>query len=101
MLLTNAKAREQEVVRKGIDRLEKQVLQYIGVFISKDLVDIALVKKCKTTDIPALNIAVGNVQKSFQRYVGFEHIDFDYCNRIENLMDKVQDLGYRCGRSLQ
>ena len=40
ILLTDAKARKQEVVRKGIDRLKKQILQYI----SKDLVDIALVK---------------------------------------------------------
>ena len=90
MLLIDAKAREREVVRKGMDRLEKQVLQYIGVFIFKDLVDIALVKKCKTTDIPALNIAVRNIQKSLLRYVGFKDIDFDYCNKIENLMDKAQ-----------
>ena len=82
MLLTNAKAREQEVVRKGIDRLEKQVLQYIGVFISKDLVDIALVKKCKTTDNPDLNLAMGNIQKALQRYVGFDGMDPDYCDSI-------------------
>ena len=77
-------------MKKGIDRLEKQVLQYIGVFISKDLVDITLVKKCQTTDIPALNIAVGKMQKSLKRYVGFEDIDVNNCNKIENLMDKAQ-----------
>ena len=90
ILLNDAKAREREVVKKGIDRLEKQVLQYIGVFISKDLVDITLVKKCQTTDIPALNIAVGKMQKSLKRYVGFEDIDVNNCNKIENLMDKAQ-----------
>ena len=89
MILTDAKARDREVARKGIARLEKQVLQYIGVYISKDLVDIALVKKCKTMDIPALNTAMGNIQKSLQRYVGFENIDYDYCNKIESLMDKA------------
>ena len=33
---------------------------------------------------------MGNIQKSLQRYVGFEDIDVDYCNKIENLMDKAQ-----------
>ena len=37
-------SREQELVRKGIERLEKQLLQYIDVFISCDQVNIALVK---------------------------------------------------------
>ena len=84
-MLTDAKAREPEVIRKEIDRLEKQILQYIGVYVSKDQVDIALIKKCKTTAIPALNTAMGNIQKSLQRYVGFVGIDPDYCDKIENL----------------
>ena len=33
---------------------------------------------------------MGNIQKSLQRYIGFEDIDIDYCNKIENLMDKAQ-----------
>ena len=41
-------------------------------------------------DIPALNTAMGNIQKSLQRYVGFEDIDYDYCDKIESLMDKAQ-----------
>ena len=49
------KAREREIVRKGIERLERQILQYINVHVSKDQIDIALVKKCKTTEIPAVN----------------------------------------------
>ena len=43
------KARELEIVRKGIDGLERQIKQYTGVYISKDQVDIVLIKKCKTT----------------------------------------------------
>ena len=30
------------------------------------------------------------MQKSLQRYVRFEDADIDYCNKIENLMDKAQ-----------
>ena len=30
------KAREHEIVRKGIDRLEMQILQYINLYVSKD-----------------------------------------------------------------
>ena len=40
------KAREREMVRKGIDRLERQILQYVNVYFSKDVVEIALIKKC-------------------------------------------------------
>ena len=95
MLLTDAKAREREVIRKGIDRLEKQILQYIGVYISKDQVDIGHIKMCKFTDILALNTAMGNIQKSLQRYVGCDGKDPEYCNEIENLMDRAQVWGYR------
>ena len=47
-------SREQEIVRKWTERLEKQILQYISVYVFKDQINIALVKKCKTTDIPAI-----------------------------------------------
>ena len=59
------------------------------MYISKDQIDIALIKKCKTTDIPALNSAMGNIQKALQRYVGFNGMDPVYCDRIEELMDKA------------
>ena len=42
-------SKEPEIVRKGIERLEKLILQYIDVYKSCDQVNIALVKKCKTT----------------------------------------------------
>ena len=64
-------SREQEIVRKGIERLEKQVLQYIDVYISRDQVNVALLNKCKTVDVPAVNSAIGNIQKALQKYMGF------------------------------
>ena len=85
-----AKARECEIIRKGIDGLEKQIKKYISIYVSKDQVDIAFIKKCKTTNIPALNSAMRNIQKSLQRYMGFEGVDSGYCDRIKNLMDKAQ-----------
>ena len=62
-------------MKKGIERLEKQILQYINVYISRDQINIALIKKCKTTDIPAVNSAIGYIQKALQKYVGFSGMD--------------------------
>ena len=56
-----------------------------------DQVDIALLKKCKTIDIPAVNWVIGYVQKALQKYVVFEGMDSEYCNRIEVLMDQAQN----------
>ena len=33
---------------------------------------------------------MGNIQKVLQRYVGFDGINAEYCNRIEDLMDRAQ-----------
>ena len=70
--------------------MEKQILQYINVYISKDQINIALVKKCKTTDIPVVNSAIGYIQKPLQKYVGFSGMDPKYCDRIGELMDRAQ-----------
>ena len=75
--LREVKARERKIVRKGIDWLEMQINQYINVYVSKDQIDIALIKKCKTTDIPALNSDMGNIQKALQKYVDFDGMDPD------------------------
>ena len=77
-------------MKKGIERLEKQILQLINFFISLDLVNIALLKKCKTADVPAVNSAIGTVQKALQKYMGFSKMDSEYCDRIGELMDKAQ-----------
>ena len=82
--------REREIVRKGIDRLEMQIKQYTSMYVSRDQVDIAIIKKCKTKDIPALNSATENIQKALQRYVSFEEMDPAYCDRIEDLINKAQ-----------
>ena len=42
-------------MNKEIERLEKQIILYVNVYISRDQINIALVKKCKTTDIPDVN----------------------------------------------
>ena len=61
----NSTSREREVVMKGIERMEKQIKQLINVFISREQVDIALLKKCKTVDVPAVNSAIGNINELF------------------------------------
>ena len=82
---------EREIVRKGIERLEKQISQLIEPVISKDQVDIALLKRCKTVDVPAVNSAIGNIQKALQKYVGFKGMQSKYCETIDKLMDKAQN----------
>ena len=46
-LRANATRREREVLRKGIERMQKHIYQLIRVQISQENVDIALLKKCK------------------------------------------------------
>ena len=86
------RSREQDIVRKGKERLEKQISQYTQIQITKDHMDIALLKKCKTTDIPAVNIAIVAIQRALQKYVGFNDIDFVYCEKIGEVMDDAQTL---------
>ena len=88
---SNSTSRERDIVKKGIERLEKQILQLIGVLISPDQVDIVLLRKCKTVDVPAVNSAIGYVQKTLQKYVEFEGMDLEYCDRIKVLMDQTQN----------
>ena len=45
MDLREVKAREREIVRKGIDRLEMQIKQYTSVRVSKDQVEHSSCKK--------------------------------------------------------
>ena len=70
--------------------MEKHILQLINVFISRDQVNIALLRKCKTVYVPALHSAIGNVQKALQKYVGFSGMDSEYCDRIGELIDRAQ-----------
>ena len=45
--------KERDVVRKGIERSEKLILQLISTQIPSDYVDIALIWQCNTIDLPA------------------------------------------------
>ena len=80
---------ERDIVRKGIERLEKQISQLIESAISKDQVDIALLKRCKTVYVPAVSSVVGNIPKALQKYVGFKRMQSSYCDKIDNLMDRA------------
>ena len=51
-------------MKKGIKRLEKQILQFINVFIPCVQINIALLKKCKTVDLPDEHSAIGSIQKA-------------------------------------
>ena len=84
------RSRERDNVRKGMERLEKEISQYTQVKISKEQIDIALLKKCKTTDIPAVNLAIANIQRALQQFVGFSNIDSLYCDKVGEIMDDAQ-----------
>ena len=58
--------------------------------LSREQVDIALLKKCKTFGVPAVNSVIGNIQRSLQKYLGFEGMEPEFCDGIKNLMDKGQ-----------
>ena len=77
-------------MKKGIERLKKKILHFISFYIPRDQSNIALLKKCKTVDVPAVNSAMGNIQKALHKYVGFEGMDPDYCDGIGDLMDRAQ-----------
>ena len=55
-------SREREVIRKGIERSEKLILQLISTRIPTDYVDISLIRKCNTVDLPALQSATKRVR---------------------------------------
>ena len=63
---TETNKREREIVRKGIERTEKQLKQIILNDLETTGMDISLIKKFKMVDVPAVHVAVGNMQKSLQ-----------------------------------
>ena len=50
--------RECEIVQKGIERTEKQLRQLILNEMSMESVDISLIKKYKTVDVPCVHTAI-------------------------------------------
>ena len=55
--------------------MQNQIFPLISVQISQEHIDIALLKKCKTIDVPAVNAAIGNIQGALQKYVSFEGME--------------------------
>ena len=82
--------RERDVVRKGIERSEKLILQLISTKIPNDYVDIALIRKCNTIDLPALQSAFKTCEKSLLKYLSFPGVDNSYCDRISSLLDSAE-----------
>ena len=52
--------------------------------------NIALLKKSKTVNVPAVNSAIRKIQKWLQKYTGFSGMNSEYCDRIGELMDRAQ-----------
>jgi len=84
-------SRECGIVRKGIERLEKQIRQLTQDIMDTEPVDISLIKKCKTVDVPCVHAAVGNIQKALQKYVTFSEMDVGYCDYINDLLDTAEN----------
>ena len=83
--------REREIVKKGIERTEKQLKHIIQSDLSDGVGDIALIKKHKTVDVPAVHAAVASMQKSLQKYVKFSGMDHVYCESIDELLDSAEN----------
>ncbi len=56
--------RERKIVKKGIEHNKKQSCQPTQNVIDVKSVDISLIKKCKTVDVPCDHAAVRNIQKA-------------------------------------
>ena len=98
--------RERDVIRKGIERSEKLILQLISTRIPSDYVDIALIRKCNTIDLPALQSASKTCEKSLLKYLSFPGVNNSYCDRISSLLDSAESWGithcsgvYKCRSS--
>ena len=87
-------SREREVIRKGIERSEKLILKLISTRIPTDYVDISLIRKCNTIDLPALQSATKTCEKSLLKYLSFPDADNSYCDRISALLDQAEAWGH-------
>ena len=82
--------RECDVVPKGIESSEILILQLISKKIPSDYVDIALIRKCNTIDLPALQFASKTCEKSLLKYLSFPGVDNSYCDPISTLLDRAE-----------
>ena len=83
--------RERDLVRKSIERARKQLQQIVIADLGTSPVDISLVKKYKTVDVPAVHSAVGNIQKSLQKYVKFPGVSYEYCDEVNEFLDYAEN----------
>ena len=83
--------RERDLVKKSIERARKQLQQIVIADLGMNPVDISLVKKYKTVDVPAVHSAVGNIQKSLQKYVKFPGVSYEYCDEVNEFLDYAEN----------
>ena len=62
----------------------------ISTRISSDYIDIALIRKCNTIDLPALQPASKTCEKSLLKYPSFPGVDYYYCDRISSFLDSAE-----------
>lgn len=84
---TESNSREKEVVKKSIERAMKTLEQIASVDLMMNPLDILLIKKYKTVDVPAVHSAMGSIHKSFQKYVTFSGVEYEYCDEINEFLD--------------
>jgi len=82
-------SKEREIVRKGIERLERQLRQLTNSEINEEPLDIPLIKKCKTVNVPSVHSAVEHIQKAVQKYIKFPSSDDNYVNYVTDLLDNT------------
>ena len=69
------------------------ILQLISTRIPTDYIDISLIRKCNTVDLPALQSATKSCEKSLLKYLSFPNADNSYCDRISALLDQAEAWG--------
>ena len=62
----------------------------ISTRIPSDYVDIALIRKCNTVNLPALQSASKTCEKSLLKYLSFPGVDNSYCDLISSLLDSAE-----------
>ena len=66
------------------------MIELISTKIPSDYVDIALIRKCNTIDLPALQSASKTCEKSLLKYLSFTGVDNSYCDWISSLQDNAE-----------
>ena len=66
-------------------------MQFTKSEIVEEPLDIPLIKKCKTVNVPSVHAAVEHIQKALQRYGKFSGTDTEYCDNINDLMDTAEN----------